>query len=91
MITIIPLKENPVSFDLLPTQKKPRPPSAIVFSRKNSAKATLQIRISGFVSASGHVSRAINVWLTGEEVKALADAMLKRAGSDRNEGARKQS
>ena len=77
MITIIPLDQNPISFKPTPENRydKKLQKSAVVFSRKNSPKVTLQIR-TAFQGASGWHAEVINVWLNGQEAKKLVDALL---------------
>jgi hypothetical protein len=76
MITFVSLEDHqPCSFTPPgnPFDKKHRN-GVLVFSRKNSPKRTLQVRMH-FQSASGLHSEVVNVWLSGEEAKTLADAL----------------
>jgi hypothetical protein len=82
MITVIPLDESPVSFK--PTPRNPNTKklqkSVLVYSRKNSPKATLQIRMA-FQSAFGWHAEVINVWLSGNEAAKIADALVRRGNN----------
>jgi hypothetical protein len=79
MITIIPLKESPCSFKPSPDNPdtKKLKNSVAVASRKNTPKVTLQVRMN-FVSHSGPYAEVINVWLSGEEARKLADALVRK-------------
>jgi hypothetical protein len=75
----VALKEHPVTFSLGAPRKQHRPSSVNIYTRKNSPKVTLQIEIGEMVIASGLIGpRGINIWLTGDEVKAIIEALSKR-------------
>jgi RecB family endonuclease NucS len=79
MITTIPLKESPGTWT--PPHEDPAAKEltncVVVFSRKNTPKITLQIRMN-FVSHSGPHAELVSVWLSGEEAKKIADALVRK-------------
>jgi RecB family endonuclease NucS len=80
MITIIPLKESPGTWT--PPREDPAAKKltncVVVFSRKNTPKIHLQIRMN-FVSHSGPHAELVNLSLSGEEAMKIADALVRKS------------